>query len=198
MNSNCLDEMVKIIGNPEHSEKKTLLVAAIDYPFGSSSTDVRVYGIHSAKERGAQEVEVMVPYALVLSNDTKALSDDMLNVLAAAQKADIALRYVVDINSPHIDEAARNKLIRLMGANKVQTVSISLGFFDTKVNHSETVLKMRNIKNKSGCLIKAFVRTNSSTDFALYPRAGADMMGVDWKIAPFLAHAYEDMVQKKS
>jgi hypothetical protein len=33
--------------------------------------------------------------------------------------------------------------------------------------------------------------------FALYPKAGSEIMGVEWQTAPSMVHKYEEMVQTK-
>jgi hypothetical protein len=84
-----------------------------------------------------------------------------------------------------------------MSSTRIPLISTSLGFFDQDIDHGDNVLKMRNIKNKVGCAMKVFVNTNDPSQFAMYPKAGVDIVGVHWKSAAFLTHAYEEMVSKK-
>jgi hypothetical protein len=45
--------------------------------------------------------------------------------------------------------------------------------------------------------MKAYVNTSDPNEFALYPKAGVDIVGVEWNKAAHLVHAYEDMILKK-
>ena len=56
---------------------------------------------------------------------------------------------------------------------------------------------MRNIKNKTNCIVKAFINTKDISIFSLYPKAGADIVGVHFSMAPFLVHGYENLVINK-
>lgn len=193
-----IDELVKAIQKPVFGDERLIPICAIDYPYGSSSTDVRTYSVMSAKEKGAREVEIVIPYHLVVAKDLRAIFNDVQSVMNAAKKSDISVKYVIDQNSHYLDDGARTTLCRVMARAKVPIISTSLGFFDEKINHSDAVIRMRNLKNKVGCGIKVYVGTNDPNELALYPKAGADVIGVNWINGPFLVHAYEDIVQKKS
>jgi deoxyribose-phosphate aldolase len=193
-----LASLVKEINKPNYGCQNIIPICAIDYPYGNSSIDVRTYSVTSAKENGAKEIEIVAPYHLIVEKDFRHVYEDIQSILTAAKKYEIAVKYVLDLNSPFIDDAIRTKLCRVMTSTRVPAISTSLGFYDENIDHGDNILKMRNIKNKVGCTIKTFVRTNDPNSFAMYPKAGVDIIGVDWKKGPFLAHAYEEMVLKKS
>lgn len=192
-----LEKLVAAINKPAFGDINLLPICIIDYPYGSSSTDVRTYSMLSAKEKGAKEVEIVAPYHLIVDRDFRSIFADLQNIMATAKKADIAIKYVIDQNSEYIDDAIRTKLCRLMASAKIPTVSTSLGFFDNNIDHADSVIRMRNIKNKVGCVVKVYTNTSDPNEFALYPKAGADIIGVEWNKAPYLVHAYEAIVDKK-
>jgi deoxyribose-phosphate aldolase len=193
-----LESLVKEINRPNFGDKNIMPICAIDYPFGDSSIDVRTYSVASAKEKGAKEVEIVAPYNLLLEKDFRRIYEDVQSLVTASKKYDIGFRYVIDQNSPYIDDAIRTKLCRVISSTHVPAVSVSLGYFDTEISHSDNIVKMRAMKNKVGCQMKAFINPVDSNEFALYPKAGIDIVGLDWKKAANIVHGYEDMVQKKS
>lgn len=189
--------LVKEINKPLFGDKQILPIAVIDYPFGNSSIDVRAYSLASAKEKGAKEVEIVAPYPMIANHDFRGIYEDAQSLVAAAKKYDISIKYVLDQNSEFIEDSIRTKLCRIMSSTRVPFISTSLGYFDEEIDHSDNIVKMRALKNKIGCPIKAYVPTSDPNEFALYPKAGADILGLEWNVAPFLVHAYEDMVIKK-
>ncbi len=188
---NKLDELNKRLNTNE-----VKIISVIDYPFGTLSKDVRSYSIFVAKEKGAEEVEILIPLSFLNTKDFKNIEEDLLNLITAADKSSICLRYVLEQNNPAFshNNAIFYKTLRLLGKKGVKNISTSLGFFDEKIDHSENILKMRSVKTKSNCNTKAYVNTDNANVFSLYPKAGADLIGVDWKTATYLVHAYNQMV----
>lgn len=190
-----LDNLVKTFKIFEY--KDILPICAIDYPFGSSSLDVRNYAIMSAKEKGAQEVEIVAPYHLIVSQDFRKLYDDAQGIANTCKKQGLKLKYVIDQNGPYLDDTVRSNLARMISKVRIPSVSTSLGFFDNKVDHSDNVIKMRTMKSKAGCSMKVYIGSQNVEDIASYIKAGADIIGLPWQKAVYLMHAYQDLVQKK-
>lgn len=191
-----LEQLIKAI--KDYGTKEMVPVCTVDYPFGSSSLDVRNYSILAAKEKGAKEVEVVAPYYLIADADFRRVYDDAHNLMSTANKQGISLKYVLDQSSPYVDDTVRTKLSRVISSSRIPIVSTSLGFFDNKVDHADNIIKMRTMKSKAGCQMKVYVSSQDVNDIASYVKAGADYIGLHWKKAPYLVHAYEDMVQKKA
>lgn len=181
-------------------EERSLVIpiAAIDYPFGTLPKDVRSYSIMSARECGAKEVEIVAPYVHLANKSFDKIDDDVKTLQSMASKTGMTLRYVVDQYCDMFDDGVKSRLYRLLAINQVKSVSISLGFYeDEGFDHSDNILKMRHVKNKTAAQIKSFVRTTNPAMFALYPKAGSEIIGVDWQTAPSMVHKYEEMVQTK-
>lgn len=190
--SGQLEKLSKVI-----SSKTLLSICAIDFPYGGSSIDIRTYSILAAKEKGANEIEIVAPYHLLNNMDFRHIHDDIHSVLNTAEKAKIGVKYVLDQSSMFLPDNVRTRMCRILSSVKIGMVSTSLGFFDQNISHGDNILKMRNLKNKVGCQVKVYINTSDPATFALYPKAGADIVGTDWKNAPFIVHAYEDVVQRK-
>lgn len=184
-----LHQLKKEIGN-----NKLLSILAVDYPFGCLSQDVRCYSIYSAKEKGADEVELVSPYHCLNNVNMASFNQDVINCMTAGEKINIPIRYVFDQNIIHLKDNIKQRALKTFLTYKVRDICTSLGFFDNKIDHSENILKLRNIKVKTGCKIKIFIKTNDVNIFALYPKAGVDLLGLEWENAANLVHAYENMV----
>jgi hypothetical protein len=53
------------------------------------------------------------------------------------------------------------------------------------------------MRSKLGGSVKTFIKTDDPEIFGLYPKAGSDIIGIDWKKAPAIVHRYEEIVQTK-
>lgn len=181
-----------------YGTKEILPICAIDYPFGSSSLDVRNYSIMSAHEKGAKEVEIVTPYHFIAVEDFRLVYNDAQSIMNTAKKAGVSLKYVLDDGNPYMNnDKVRSQLTRFVRDAQIPYVSNSLGFFPQKGDHADNIIKMRNFKSKAGCDMKVYLSSKDVDDIAAYVKAGADIIGLDWNQAPYLVHAYEEMVQKK-
>ncbi len=190
-----LDTLVKASKNLGYDD--LLTICAIDYPFGSSSLDVRNYSIMAAKEKGAKEIEIVAPYHLIANKDFRRVYDDAQNVISTAKKANIGIKYVIDQNGPFFDDEVRSKLARLIDNTRLPTISTSLGFFQNKSDHADNIIKMRTLKSKAGCAIKVYIDSKDVEDIVSYVKAGCDIIGLPWDDAVRLIHDYENLVQKR-
>jgi len=176
-------------------------IGIIDYPYGSSSTYVRGCSIWNAKELGAKEIEIVAPYHLIVgannkdSQAFKRIAQDVDNINTITKKAGLTVKYILDQNFVVVSDDIRTRLYRILSGSKVSSISTGSGFFDDNVNHSDAIIKMRTLKNKTSSAIKCFVPDCDVSDFASYVKAGADVIGLDWKIAPSIVHGYENLVE---
>lgn len=181
-----------------YGTKEMLPICAVDYPFGSASLDVRNYSIMSAAEKGAKEVEIVAPYHFIAAEDFRRVYNDAQGIMTNAKKAGVSVKYVIDQGNPYIaNDKVRTQLSRIVQNSRIPYVATSLGYFPDKTDHADSIIKMRNIKSKGGCNVKVYLSSQEVDDIAAYVKAGADIIGLDWNKAPYLVHAYEEMVQKK-
>jgi deoxyribose-phosphate aldolase len=190
-----LDQLIAAI--KAYGNKEILPICAIDYPLGASSLDVRNYSIMSAHEKGAREVEIVAPYHFIAEEDFRKVYNDANSVVGTAKKAGMEMKYVLDQNCSYINDKVRSQLARIVSSTRIPIVSTALGFVSDKTDHADNIIKMRNLKSKSGCKIKVYLSTHNVDDIASYVKAGADIIGLEWNKAAYLVHAYEEMVQKK-
>lgn len=172
-------------------------ICLLDFPYGDSSSDIRAYSIHSAKEKGAKEIEISAAYHLINSQDWRELTNEIKNIQATAEKANIGYKYIIDNCMIKGSAGVATRLCRIISQTKIPIVSVSSGLFDKKEQLADNILKMRNIKHKGGSQIKVFISSSDVNDIASYVKAGADIIGLKWNKAPNLVHQYEDMVQNR-
>jgi deoxyribose-phosphate aldolase len=187
-----LIQAIKACGN-----KEILPICTVDYPLGFSSLDVRNYSVMSAHEKGAREVEIVAPYHLIADEDFHRIYKDAQGIMNTANKTETNIKYVLDQNNSYMNDRIRSQLAKIVLSTKIPVVSTSLGFFSEKVDHADEIIKMRNLKSKARCNVKVYLHTSEVDDIASYVKAGADIIGLPWDKAPYLVHAYEDMVEKK-
>jgi len=193
-----LEDLVAAINKPNFGDKEITAICAIDYPFGVSSMGVRNYMLHDAKEKGAHEVEVVIPYHWVLDKDWKRLYDDAQSLVAISNKLDLSIKYVIDQNASNIDDTVSARLCRIIASTRMPIVSTSLGFFDdSKISHADQVIKMRNLKSKAGCAVKVYVRNPSVEVISGFSRGGCDVFGVTWSVAANIVHSYENLLNNQ-
>lgn len=171
------EELVKAI--KEYGIRGLIPICVIDYPFGSSSLDVRNYAIGSAKEKGIQEIEIVAPYHLIAQKDFRKVGGDIQAIVNKAKELKINVKYVLDQNCPFVDDTVRSRLCTILKDLKVPILSTSMGFFDSKQSdHADSVIYMRDMKKKSGCQTKVYIGSQRVEDIISYSKAGADIIGL--------------------
>lgn len=173
-------------------------IGIIDYPFGGSSQAARSYAIHTAKENGCDEVEIVAPYAQIAYGYLKEIDSDLDTITTTSQKLGIKITYVIDHNSEYLDKGIFTRVCRVIAKYKPDNICLSLGFFDNDISHSDNIVKARSIKSKIGINTKICIDNVDAGTMSMYPKAGIDILGLDWKTAPNLVHAYNAMLTKKA
>lgn len=165
----------------------------IDFPYGNSSCDIRAYSITSAKENGAKEVEICHPVSLFEDADFRKIYEDILNLRNIAKKINISLRYVISEEIKPIPDGVKTKLSRLLSVSNLDNIGLK---FNNTTSHTDNIIKMRFFKSKLNAKIKIITDNLTKDDFSSYIKAGADIIGLPIKQAPFIIHAYEEMINK--
>lgn len=193
--------LCKAIKNSNKDENYTpISICAINYPFGNLTTDIRCYSIMSAKEKGIDEIEIVLPYHLIINKEFNKFDKDIQSVIETCNRADLKFKYVIDPNVEFLDDGSRTRIYKILSSYKLDILSNSLGFFDGAypIDHSNNILGMRYMKNKVGSKIKCFIGNKISiSTLSLYIKAGADMFGIEWQHSPNIVHEYEYLVNQK-
>src|SRR6185436_18101702 len=132
--------------------KNIVPICSLDNPLGLLASDVRVYSLQSAKEKGAEEVEISAPYHLIKSKDFKAIAEDAQNLMNASVKYKIKLRYILD-TSKGLDDSIKSKLYNILATAKIPCIVNTYEGIDDK-KCANDILNLRHIKKKIGCKTK--------------------------------------------
>lgn len=192
VDSNRLVELVKELKNINSNISP---IALIDGPEGNSSVDIRAYSIVSAKEKGAKEIEMYAPMHLIDTRNFRKIYEDLQNCMNISSKHEISFKYIINDMYKPLPDDIKTKLCRLFST--INLGYITFAFSKQQNNHSDNIIKMRFFKNKTESKIKTYIKDASKEDFAAFVKAGVDTIGLDWEIAPYLVHAYENMVIKR-
>ncbi len=190
--SNKLESLVKIINN--HGDKAIKAICMVDYPLGNGSMDIRSYAIISAKEKGAKEVEICAPYDLINEENFQQLLEDGQNLIKISSKYDVPLKYIIDKSRLNCSDETQAKVYKMIGSLKIPCVSTHLDNMRKNHSRSDDIINMRNLKSKISTSVKVFLENCDVEDFSSCAKAGADIIGLDWTLAPNFTHMYEDMV----
>lgn len=192
VDSNRISDLTKELKN---INSDIIPICTIDSPDGNSSVDIRAYSIVSAKEKGAKEIEIYAPSYLIETRDFRKIYEDLQNCINISLKNDIPFKYIINDMYKTLPDDMKTKISRLFS-----TINLAyLGFCFSKQDntYSDNIIKMRFFKNKIASKIKTYLKDPSKEDFASFVKAGVDTIGLDWDIAPYLVHAYENMMIKK-
>ena len=152
---------VKACVNALGGDPQVSLIAAVGYPFGEETTEVKAAAVKRAVKDGVDEVEVSAPTALLRDGNLAYFKKECKKIKKAAKNS--AVRVTLDcsiLNEKELTKAAVTaadagiNCLRLNGAD------------------GETVAKIKAaVKGK--CLIKA-EKADSATSFATLCTMGAD------------------------
>ncbi len=107
---------------------KLKVCSVIDFPFGSSTTDVRVEAIRRAVGWGADEVDVVAPITYVKSGAMLALERDLRSVVRAAHSEGAVIKVIVeDAYTTRQEKETLYKAVMESGADFIKT---STGYED--------------------------------------------------------------------
>ena len=189
--STNLVEIAKEINRPNYGDKAILPICLIDHPFGNSSIAVRIFSIYDAKEKGAREIEIFAPKNKLETKDFKGIHEDIMSINSACERVGIAYKYVYPAEDN--DEQSKTRICRSLSVAKTEFIT-TISEFDYKnrqVDNSDSIIRMRNIKNKTNSKVKAFLHSGDISTVTAFFKAGVDIIGLPWQKAPNLIHGYE-------
>ena len=181
---------------------KAKVISIVDYPYGDSLTTSRVNTIHDLKKMGANEIEIVAPYSLIKNKQFLKIDRDIKSIIETTNELKISFKYIIDNNFHVLDDGILTRLYRILFNNNIETISDSLSYnLNIPLNydsHSDRILNMRRLKSKCDSKIKCTLDEVDIQTLALYPKAGSEIIGLPWQIAPNIIHSYEYKKKKKT
>lgn len=157
---------VKACVNYLGKDPKVSLIAAVSYPFGEETTEIKAAAVKRAVKDGVDEVEVSAPVAFLRDGNLAYFKKECKKIKGAAKTR--AVRVAFDCS--------------LLGEKellKAAAVAADAGINCLRLNNAdgETVSKVKSaVKGK--CLLKA-EKADSATAFATLCTMGADTVSCD-------------------
>ncbi|MGC9209921.1 MAG: deoxyribose-phosphate aldolase [Acidilobus sp.] len=100
--------------------------SVIDFPFGASTTDLRVEAVRRAAAWGADEVDVVAPITLVKSGLLEAVERDVRKVVSAAHQEGLVIKVIVE--DAYTTRAEKESLYRIVMESGADFIKTGTGF----------------------------------------------------------------------
>lgn len=102
--------------------------SVVDFPFGSSTTEIRVESIKSIVALGADEVDVVAPITYVKSGLISALEKDLRSVVSAAHSEGAIIKVIVE--DAYTTRSEKELLYRVVMESGADFIKTSTGYED--------------------------------------------------------------------
>ncbi len=146
------------------SDPQTALIAAISYPHGLDTTEVKMNAIKRAIKDGVDEVEVCAPMRMISDGNVAYFKRECKKIKKAAGR--IPARLVIDC-----------EVLRGAELNKICSIAVEAGITCLRLNGADgDVLAAVRKSLRDKCTLKAD-GVESFSSFARFVVLGADYMG---------------------
>ena len=181
----------------KYSDSNIIPIAAIDYPYGCSTLDLRRFAVVTAAEKGAEEIEVAAPYYIIQKCKTGQLSQDIETITNQCDKLGIKFKYVFDRNYLSLNHRQLARILRVFAANRIDTISNGFHMIP-EMSIPDSIIDIREFKKKTSCDIKAVISTDDQNELAQFPKAGVDLIGINWQEAASVTYKYQYMMEEQN
>ena len=152
---------------------RTVVCSVVSFPFGSSTTGLKLMEARTAIADGAREVDMVSNIGALKSGDTRAYFSDINEVAAYCSRSSTLLKVILECCYLTDDEKVRGaRLAEQAGANFVKT---STGFGTGGATAADVALLRRTLTNRTG--VKAAGGIGTLAKALEMIRAGADRIG---------------------
>ncbi len=151
------------------------VVSVVDFPLGSSPTSERARQARAAAAAGANELDVVLPIALLRTRDYRGLLLDLGEVASAGVPVKVILE---TCRLTRDEKVIASALSRAAGAAWVKT---STGFAEGGATEEDVALLRQVVGPQGG--VKASGGIRSADDVLRMVRAGADRIGTSAAVA---------------
>lgn len=154
--------------------KSLVSIAILDFPFGNSTLDSRIYSVKSLKEKGIKEIEIVAPNI--------EIENDLESMIKLKDELKIEIKYILPTGGDNIG------VCKKMKKNVLDIVLFSNPLLSVEDN----VLEVRKLKNCVSNKVKYYLNDETGVgDFTYYLRAGVDSFGLGQKKALRLIYDYQ-------
>lgn len=151
----------------------TVVCSVVSFPFGSSTSDVKLMEARGAIADGAREIDMVSNIGALKSGDTRAYFADINEVAAYCSRSGVLLKVILECCYLTDEEKVLGaRLAEQAGANFVKT---STGFGTSGATAADVTLLKRSLTGRTGVKAAGGIGTLAKALEML--RAGADRIG---------------------
>ena len=147
----------------------------IGFPFGATTTEVKIYETEQVLRRGADIIDVVMNVGMFKSGKTRYVKDELEQIVATVRrnKPDVVIKVIIETCNLSRDEIVEaSKIVEESGADYVKTSSGSQG-------RGATIDEIKIIRDSVGgnMKIKAAAGIKTTEKALAVIEAGADCIG---------------------
>jgi deoxyribose-phosphate aldolase len=167
--------------NPNHAKQaarrlagsNTVVCSVVSFPFGSSTSELKLMEARTAIADGAREVDMVSNIGALRSGDTGAFFADINEVAAFCGRSDTVLKVILECCYLTDEEKVRGaRLAEQAGANFVKT---STGYGTGGATAADVALLRRTVTSRTGVKASGGIRNLAQALEMI--RAGANRIG---------------------
>jgi len=128
--------------------------AAIDFPYGLSSTQVRVHEIILAARQGASFIDLVINNSYVKEKNWRKIKDDIKSCRAVCDQNNVEMRAIIEYRLFPVDTVLL--ICELLSSQGVTNIINSTGFLVDDI--TDNAIISYEIAKKTGCLVTPCVR----------------------------------------
>ena len=150
---------------------KVKIVTVCDFPFGYSHTAAKVEDTKKSLSSGADEIDFVINFAAVKSEDWKTVKNDIESIVTICQMQDKICKAIIEISM--LTQTEAKKIIALCEEAGVHYIKTGTGMLGKDVSKSDIDFIAKNTKLK----IKAAGGISTQKQVQELIKAGANVIG---------------------
>jgi deoxyribose-phosphate aldolase len=170
----CVNPLYVELAHQSLTERSSVAVCAVvGFPLGATPTRVKVYETRACLEKGAREIDMVIPVGLLKAGEAQAVHDDILAVTETAHAAGARVKVILEMALLEQPEKILGCLLaQVAGADFVKT---STGFGPGGATTADVELMRRVVGPQMGVKAAGGIRTLADARAML--AAGATRLG---------------------
>lgn len=162
------------------------LISYIDFPYGTSNTDTRIYGVMSAIEYGADKVEIEIPYHLCLDGHIGLIKKDIDDIFKVLEREKINGYFSSIFLCDLIDRPFAKEIIDHITFYTNINVCVRYPDLFSSVDGNKIIGLMKSIQRNGKSIKLSIDNTKEKIFNNIFPHF--DKVGITIDIAPYLLY----------
>ncbi len=169
----CINPLYVALANQALAGSRVAVCTVVGFPLGATPTAVKVFETRDCLEKGAREIDMVIPVGLLRAGQYEAVLEDIRAVVEAAHPAGALVKVILEMALlDHTEKIAGCLISQAAGAEFVKT---STGFGPGGATLADVELMRRVVGPQMG--VKAAGGVRSLADAQAMLAAGATRLG---------------------